>query len=181
MLESMHECECVEVLLEPSDHFSLEFIFIIINLFSNSMPPDVLFLFLFLGEAQNLHTIIIKRIRFCEINYIESNFLTFLEVGNSIEEPLSMSIGINIILQNQVIFILSNLHCCKQITRFKATFKKKRFIFWTLQFIKLFRSVFTFDSHFVCFHTFEITFFSFDIMFFDKLLDIDEIRSICQA
>jgi hypothetical protein len=109
MFKSMDKCECVKVLLEPSNHFSLKIIFIIINLFPDSMPTNVLFLFLLLRETQYFHTVVVKRIRFSQVDYIESVFLPLFEIMNSIEKPLSVTISVDIILQNQIVFILGYL------------------------------------------------------------------------
>ena len=110
MFKSMNKSKCVEILLISSYHFSFEIIFVIIYLLTDSMPSDILFLFLLLRETQYLHTIVVKRIRFGQVYYIESIFLPFFKIMNSVEKPLGMTICINIILQNQIIFEFCDFH-----------------------------------------------------------------------
>lgn len=49
-------------------------------------------------------------------------------IGTSVEEPLGVSIGIDIVLQNKVVLIFGDLDCHKQIAGFKARFKDQSWI-----------------------------------------------------
>lgn len=83
-----------------------EVILVIFYIFTNSMPSYTIFVLDYIGVIENLHTIVIQRIRLSKIDNIYLNFLTFYHVSNSKKEPLSMTVGVDVILEHKVIFII---------------------------------------------------------------------------
>lgn len=86
-----------------------------------------------------------------------------------------MAIGINIILQNQVILIFGNSQCRKQVATLKSTFKLKSGVF------RAFRDVVRTWRHFnlfndsLCLHLDKVFLLTLNIVIIDHLLDIYEI------
>ena len=70
------------------------------------MPSYSFLCFDFVREAQDLHTIVIQGIRLGKIKHVKSDFLTCISVSYSEKVPLSISIGIDIILKDQIIFVV---------------------------------------------------------------------------
>jgi hypothetical protein len=74
----------------------------------------------FLGVKQWFHSLVIRTFWLDKIDNIELISCEFLDILHSEVEPLSVCGGIVIILQDQVIFILSNFNSSSQITGFET-------------------------------------------------------------
>lgn len=70
------------------------------------MPAHSLYVLDLTRVAKNLHTIVVKWVRLGQVYDIESYFQTFGRISNSVKEPLSMAICIDVILQNKVILFI---------------------------------------------------------------------------
>ena len=51
-------------------------------------------------KAQNLHTVVVERVRLAKIEHVESYCMAFPRVGTPEEIPLRMSIRVNIVLKD---------------------------------------------------------------------------------
>lgn len=113
----MLECSCegksvVQPLVETII-FSFEYVLVVINVFSNSVPSYTIILFYFVREAQNFHTIIVQRVWFCKIYHIEPDTLSWLGIGYPEKVPLGISIRVDIILEYKIIFIIRKFNGSK--------------------------------------------------------------------
>jgi hypothetical protein len=79
-------------------HIPLKLILVVLNVLTNSMPTHAFFIFDFVGKIKQFHAIIIKRVWFCHIYHIELYLLSSFISRDAEKEPLSMTIGINVIL-----------------------------------------------------------------------------------
>lgn len=93
------KCQTVEV-PGKSLPISLEVILVVVDVLTNTVPSDILFVLDLIGEVQNLHTVVVKRIWFCQIYNIEPDLLILAVARNPEEKPLGMPICIYVILQN---------------------------------------------------------------------------------
>ena len=59
----------------------------------------------FIGVNQNLHAVVIQTLVLDHIEHVELDFESFLNIGNSVEEPLSVTFRIDIILKHEIIFV----------------------------------------------------------------------------
>ena len=59
----------------------------------------------FIGINQNLHAVVIQTLVLDHIEHVELDFESFLNIGNSVEEPLSVTFRIDIILKHEIIFV----------------------------------------------------------------------------
>ena len=99
VLESVSESECV-VSSEESTLIPLISIRMIVDRLSNPMPPDTLFIFHFIAEFKNFHSVIIKGIRLSKIQKIEFYFLSFEGIAASKEVPLGVAICVDVVLKD---------------------------------------------------------------------------------
>ena len=81
-------------------------ILIIFNILSSSMPTNVLFLALSFGIDDDLHSHFIKIVHFVLIEDVKFTFLIFKNIRNFKKEPLGISIGIYIVLKEQIVFLV---------------------------------------------------------------------------
>ena len=79
---------------------SLVSILVITYLWPNSVPSNVSLFLRLLGESQDLHSVVIKRVRLGQIQNVEFDFQVFASIGHSEEVPLGVSIGVDIILED---------------------------------------------------------------------------------
>jgi len=72
-------------------------------------------------EDHRLHSIIEQGISLHKIHNVYCDLLIFSGIRNGKEEPLSIPLGVYIVLKNKVIFIVvgCSFKSCKEITRFK--------------------------------------------------------------
>jgi len=82
----------------------------VVNVLTNSMPSNSLSCFYFIWITQNFHTVIVKRVRFSQIDDIKTNFHSFSSIAYPEEIPLGMTIRIYIIGENQIIFYIGNFN-----------------------------------------------------------------------
>ena len=88
-----------------------------------TFEPSGSFLSHFLRVYTNFHAKIEQTIRFGKVHYIESNCQVFPCVLYLVVEPLSMSVGINIILHKQIILIIRHFLRKIKITTLKLGFE----------------------------------------------------------
>lgn len=93
----------------------LMLIFEVLDGSSFSEPSFPVLLLLLHGEYTWHHAIIEQRIRLPHVDDIELHSHIFGRVGDSEVKPLCVALGIHIILQNQVVFVLIDPEDCQQI------------------------------------------------------------------
>lgn len=134
--ESVGECEAV---IGPEKAIVVTFVLVgdVGYLLSDSVPTYAFGFFDLIGEAKDLHAVIVERIGFGEVEDVELHFLSGFRVAHSEKVPLSMSVCVDVILQNKVIFNVRHLDGRKKIARLKPRFKKQSLIIRSLQLVKL--------------------------------------------
>lgn len=141
------------------------------------MPSNPFRIFNLIGKAKYFHSIIIKWISFCKVQYIEFDFITFSSIAYSKEKPLCMSICIDVILKYQIIFEISNFYYCEKIAWFKSRLKYQCFIIIAFKLIKLIRLKLHAFLHLPSTHTLKISFFTINIMLLNQFFNINKIGS----
>ena len=111
-------------------------ILIIFNILSISMPTYIPFLTLSLWVYDDLHTHSIKIIHLIVIENVESTSMTLESIWYFEEKPLTVAICVDIVLEKEVIFIVTNLRCHRQVATLKARLKDKSPIIFIFQGIK---------------------------------------------
>ena len=103
--------------------FLLKRILEVANILTIPVPANALSIVAvrhFLGVEERFHALVVGALRLDQIHKVELISCEFLDILHSEIEPLSVCCGIMIILQDQVIFILSNFNSSSQITRFET-------------------------------------------------------------
>ena len=118
-LKRLRESEC-EVRFQEFVPIPLVLIWVVIDVFTSPVPADTLLVLQLIGEAQDLHSIIVKRVWLGQVQHVELDCFSFPCVAHSEEVPLSVPIGIDIVLQYQVVFVISHFDRSKQIARLKS-------------------------------------------------------------
>lgn len=81
-------------------HLVSNVVLVVTNIAANSVPSCLFLLIQILTVGEHSHSLVVETVRFRQINYIKTDFLAFFCVRNSKEVPLSMTVGIDIILQH---------------------------------------------------------------------------------
>lgn len=81
-------------------------VLVVADVCTDSVPPQFFISCLILAVREHPHPLVVKTVRLGKVYYVEPYFLAFGCVTNSEEEPLSVSIRIDVILQHQIVFIL---------------------------------------------------------------------------
>lgn len=92
--------------------FFLEFVLVVNNAFAYSVPACALFVLQLVREAQDLHAIVVQGVWFGQVNYIKSDFLALAGVADSEEVPLRVAVGIDVILEDEVVLVVVELDGC---------------------------------------------------------------------
>jgi hypothetical protein len=130
-LESKRVVESTSLLLER--------VLEVADILSVSVPSDALAIVAirhFFRIEKRLHALIIRTLRLDKIYKIKLIGGELLCIRNFKVEPLGISCGVMIVLENKVVLILSNLDCSAQITRFKATFEYQGVVIFALFMVK---------------------------------------------
>ena len=81
-----------------------------------------------LREAEHAHALVIERVRLGQVQNVELDFKFVTSVAHAEEEPLCVSISVDIILKNEIIFVVAHFHRRKQVSCFESGFKDERLI-----------------------------------------------------
>lgn len=73
------------------------------------MPSCSFVLLQLVREAQNFHSVVVEGIWLCEVNDVESDFFALSSSTYSKEIPLRMAVGVDVVLQNQIVFVVIQL------------------------------------------------------------------------
>ena len=117
MLERVREGEGVMESLE-THVVTPVIIHMVINIFTDTVPANSFSFLYLIGESQYLHTIIVEGVRLHQINHIEFYFHALESVADTEEVPLSVPIGVYVILQYQIVLIVGNFDSRKEIAGF---------------------------------------------------------------
>lgn len=94
------EGQCV-VAATPTVPFSLERVLIVADVVAHAVPTQLLrSIARVLREAQHSHAFVVKRIRLGQVEDVELNSVVFPSVSDPEEEPLSVTICVDVILQH---------------------------------------------------------------------------------
>lgn len=85
-------------------------IFKVLYIFSPSEPSFLVSLLLLHRIDTRQQTIVEKRIRFPQINNVDLYRSIFGEIGYSEVEPLRVAFSVEVVLQQQIILVLTYLH-----------------------------------------------------------------------
>lgn len=178
VLEGVRKSECVVATLEPKI-VTLVIVHVVVYVIADTMPADTLRLLDFRGKGKDLHSVVVKRIWFHQIQHIEFNFHTFRGVTDSEEVPLCVTIGIYVILQDQIVLCLRDLDSSEEVAWLKSGFEDQGPISRTLELIVLIGRHLHALTHLPRAHGFEIPLLPFNIVLFNKLLNVYQIG--CRA
>jgi hypothetical protein len=112
--------------------FFLQGILEIANVGPISVPANTLTILLIsclFRVKQWFHTLVIRTFRLNQIYKVEFVSLSSSGISYSKVVPLCVSSCIMIVLQNQIVFIITNFNSSSQITRFETTLKNQSCIF----------------------------------------------------
>ena len=127
--------------------------------------------------TEDPHTVIVERIWFRQVKYIEFDCVTLERICNSEEVPLGVTICVDIILKYEVILLITNFHCSKQIPSLEPRLKNESFVIRSLRHIVGRRRETCFTNFlWLCrLKPIEVFRFTLDVMISDQLLNINQI------
>lgn len=139
MFKSVRERKSIVVSLKVDLMLSSIVILIIAHVFSSSVPAQFIRLslqnglfLLLLWVDQNFHSLIIKTFGFDHIKHVEFYLESLLDIAYPEEEPLSMAFWVYVILQDEVIFVITDFVSKLEVAWFKSGFEYKSFVVWIL-------------------------------------------------
>ncbi len=96
----MTERECVVVLRDDSTgpYLFSEVVPEVLDLRASSVPLHLTFFLSFLTEHENFHSVVVQGVALAQIEHVEFHALTFCGVANLEIEPLSVTVGVNVVL-----------------------------------------------------------------------------------
>ena len=99
---------------------SHEVVWKVVDISADPVPSNLLLIAsLQTRVAQHLHAVIVQRVWLGQVKYVELDCLALSNVAGSEEEPLSMSVSVDVVLQDEVIFTVTHFDRCQQIACFK--------------------------------------------------------------
>lgn len=106
-VKCVSECQSVVsfVLKSVSGSLVFDVILIVANVRTNSMPASVVLFGELLAVRENTHALVVETIRFRQIDYVEPYFVAFLSVTDTEEIPLRMTVSVDVVLKDQIIFV----------------------------------------------------------------------------
>ena len=100
-------------------------------------------------------------------------------VANSEEEPLCVTVSIDVVLKHQVILIVTDFHSAKQIASFEARFEDKRLVVRAIGYVKRSRRQLRLLFHGVLaacgFQLHEFLALALNVVVFDEFLNVDQV------
>ena len=108
--ECMSECQRVVASIK-SVAFPFEAVLVVSDVSADSMPAEFPRAISWeLREAQYTHTVVVEGVRLRQVQNVKLNRHVTPSVSDTKEEPLSMPVCIDVILQNEIVLIITNLH-----------------------------------------------------------------------
>jgi hypothetical protein len=101
------------------------------------MPPNSLNILDFCRVAEDFHTIVVEGVGLGQVDDVEPDFHSFGRVAYSVEEPLGVAIGVNVILKNEIVLVVSLFDDSQEVSRLEARLEQESAVFRTLEFIHL--------------------------------------------
>ena len=81
-------------------------VFVVLNVVTSPVPTEILIFGLFMTVNHYFHAHFVKRVLFILVENVEFDLLGFEGVGYFEKEPLRVPIGVDVILQEQIILTL---------------------------------------------------------------------------
>mmetsp|Transcript_43346 Transcript_43346/g.41753 ORF Transcript_43346/g.41753 Transcript_43346/m.41753 type:complete len:541 (-) Transcript_43346:140-1762(-) len=186
--EAVGEVDLVQVRVEFMDegegvviasHFQVlpaEAILVVKDVAPYSMPSFVLVLFGVLGEGEDLHAVVVEGVGFGEVDDVEADFLALPGVGDPEEVPLGVAVGVDVVLQDEVVLIVRDLQGRQEVPTLKSGLKDDCPILLALQLVIGKGRAFgvLLDVAFGL-QLGEVV-FALDVVVLDELLHIDQVR-----
>jgi len=143
------EVDCVHIVLAGVlERRSVEGLAVVGDVLSDSIlevtdiitafvPPDVMLVSLLLAVDRDLHTVIEKAIRLRVVEQVETNFGLLSGVLHLEEEPLGVSLSVDIVGHQKVIFDFGNFLRKVKVAAFESGFKYECLVVVVLQLVHL--------------------------------------------
>ena len=131
VLEVVLECRCVEGLAVVGNVFA-DSILEVTDVVAALVPSNVLLLCLLLAVDRDLHSIVEKTVWFGVVQQVEADFGLCPRVLNLEEEPLGVSLGIDIVGHEQVVLHIRDFLGQVQVAALEPGFKYQRLVVFAL-------------------------------------------------
>lgn len=122
----MHELHCKSQRVIKTTSFLLQCVLEVDDVWAVAIPTNsvaIMRLSFFGWIEQRLHSLVVRTLRFHQIDNVELVSREFPDIWNFEVEPLSVSSCIMIILQNQIVLVVSYFDRTSQVAIFKPRFK----------------------------------------------------------
>ena len=131
----MREREGVVVSLEVDLVLPSVVVLIVAHVLATSAPAELLrlslqngLLLLLVRVDQDLHALVVETLGFDHVEHIEFDLHSFPDVAHSEEEPLGVSFGVHIILQDEVVLVVADFVRQLEVSRLESRLKNESLI-----------------------------------------------------
>ena len=128
-----------------------------------------------MAESEHTHALVVETVWLCEVDDVEADLLVLLGVGYPKEVPLRVTVGVDIILKDQVVLVERQLYCDHQIARFKPRLKNERRVIRRFGDVILTRRHDHVADFSLCFQFGKIFVVTFYVVLLHQLFDVDEV------
>lgn len=105
---------------------ALEAVLMIANIAADAVPTELLWpISRVLGEAEYAHSLVVERVWLGQVQDVEFDRVPIAGVADSEEEPLRMTVCIDVVLEHQVVLVVADFHRCEQVSSFESRFKNQ--------------------------------------------------------
>jgi hypothetical protein len=135
----MHELDLPGEGVVESTSLLLQRVLEVTDVLTVTVPADSLALTsicLLLGVEQRLHSLIVRTLRFHQVDDVELVSNVFLDILYPEVEPLRVVSGIVVVFQYQVIFVLSDFDSSTEVARLESAFKNEGVVIFAFFLVK---------------------------------------------
>ena len=120
-IDSKGKCKVVtSIFYNTTTTVTLVGVLEVVDAAAGTIPALALHLLHLVTEGQDLHTVVVERIRLGQVDDVELDSLSFSCVSDSEKVPLNKTLSIVVIFTVHFIFVWTNFHYLSKVTTFKS-------------------------------------------------------------
>jgi len=121
----------VSVIAALSLFIAAETVVVISDFGAGPVPPDIFVGGHLLAVDKDFHPLVVQTVWLAQIKHVEA-YLAAENILRTEKEPLSVTLGVDVILHEAVVFVVADLLGQEQISRLKSGLKHQRQIIFVL-------------------------------------------------
>ena len=145
------------------------------------MPADSVMLLDEVTESEHFHAVIVEAVRLSEVDDVELDLLAHARVADAEKEPLCVTVRVDVVLQDQVVFGWAGFDGSEEIARFESRLKIQCGVIWSGRLVqvrddRLLRLLALRAAKLLrCRHLLEVALVAVDVVLLDHLLDVEQV------